>query len=135
MKLKRTSNEIGSDAERRAADVTGGRLVPGSGSMKFIKLDVGDKGHFIYSVKASESLADTAMRAIARLWREAIRGSRGFSGHGDGAKPAMIFEVDGELLCLTRLADHAELATGEGEPYIPVDKAQERRARSKRSLL
>jgi len=103
--------------------------------MKFIKLDAGDKGHFVYSVKASESIASTSMRAISLLWRETIRGTRGYSGHGDGAKPAMVFEVDGELLILARLADHAQLATGEVEPYIQTDKAQARRAHSRRSLL
>lgn len=133
--MGRTPNQIGSDAEERAAKVLGGRLVPGSGSTKFIKLDVHDKGKFIYSVKASESLAQTSLRAIAKLWREAIRGARGFSGHGDGARPAMVFEVDGELLALVRLDDHAELARGEAAPYIPPDAAQERRTRSRRSLL
>lgn len=133
--MKRTPNEIGSDAEEHAASVLGARLVPASGSGKFLKLDVNDKSKFIYSVKASESLAATSLRAIAKLWREAIRGARGFSGHGDGAKPAMIFEVDGEALVLMRLEDHAELARGEAVRYVPSDKAQDRRTQSRRSLL
>lgn len=134
-KSGRTSNEIGRDAEQRAASLLGGSLVPGSGSIKFLKLDVSDRGGFTYGVKSSEGVGTTALRAIGRLWREAIRGTRGFSGHGDGAKPALIFELDGELLLLTRLTDHVDLATGAAEPYIASDKAQERRARSRSSLL
>ena len=133
--MKRTPNQIGDDAERRAAEILGGRRVPGSGSTPFLKLDVRDGGSFTYSVEASEGVGTTAQRAITRLWRETIRGTRGYSGHGDGAKPGMIFEIDGEILVVTRLADHAELARGEAVPYVPSDKAQDRRAQSRRSLL
>lgn len=127
----RTSNEIGRDAEERVVRALGGRLVPGSGNGKFVKLDVKDSGKFIYSVKATEKIRDTAMRAISKLWRETIQGARNFNGHGNDAKPAMVFEMpDGELLCLCRLEDHRALATGEIQPYLEPDKAATRRART-----
>jgi hypothetical protein len=132
MSSKRTPNEIGSSAERRAAALLGGRVIGGSGSGKFLKLDVRDLGHFIYSIKATDTIRDTALRAIARLWREANQGARGAAGHGDGAKPAMIFELEGELLVLLRAEDHAAMATGEVAPYITPSKAQERRSRALR---
>jgi len=131
----RSSNEIGDSAEERAAAALQGSRVVQSGGGKFVKLDCRDGAKFIYSVKASRTLADTAIRAIWKLWMEARRGTRGPSGHGEDAKPAMIFEINGELLVLTRLADHAALATREIEPYIVPSKAQERRARALRSPI
>jgi hypothetical protein len=110
----------------------GGRVIGGSGSGKFLKLDVKDAAKFIYSIKATDTIRDTALRAIARLWREAIQGARGAAGHGDGARPAMVFELEGEMLILMRLEDHVEIATGEAEAYITPSKAQERRARAMR---
>ena len=106
-----------------------------SGGGKFVKLDVKDGATFIYSIKASAALADTSLRAIWKLWMEARRGARGPAGHGTNAKPAMIFDVNGETLVLMRLNDHAALATGEIEPYITSSKAQERRARALSSPL
>jgi hypothetical protein len=108
-------------------EVVGGRVVAASGSGRFLKLDGKDGGGFVYSVKATETIRETALRAIARLWREAVQGTRGPAGHGDGAKPGVIFELDGELLVLVRLEDHAALATGEAPAYVPLDKAAERR--------
>lgn len=102
----------------------------GSGSGKFLKLDVKDEGKFVYSIKATDTIRDTALRAIARLWREAVQGARGAAGHGDGAKPAMIFELEGDMFILLRLEDHVELATGEAAAYITPTKAQERRSRA-----
>lgn len=131
------SNEIGDELEALVAAATGGRRVVQSGGGKWVKLDVTDKGHFVFSCKASRSLKDAAIRAISKLWREAVQGTRGFQGHGDGAKPAMVFgiEEDGEVLVLCRLSDFADMATGAVEPYIPASKAEERRARSRRSHL
>jgi hypothetical protein len=130
-----TSNEIGDAAESLTAKLIGGRRVPGSGAVKFLKLDVADAARFIYSVKASQQIATTSLRAINKLWQEALRGSRGYAGHGDGAKPALVFNVGDEVLVLMRLADHAELATGESGPYMPSNAAQSRRERSRRSKL
>jgi hypothetical protein len=130
---KRSSNEIGDSAEERAAALLQGARVVQSGGGRFLKLDVKDGATFIYSVKASASLADTALRAIWKLWVEARRGTRGPAGHGTDAKPAMIFDVNGETLVLMRLSDHAAMATREIEPYIIPSKAQERRARALRS--
>lgn len=128
--MSRTPNQIGREAEEKAAKLLGGRLVPGSGSGRFIKLDVNDAAKFIYSVKATEKIRQTAMRAIGKLWREAVAGARGYNGHGDGAKPAMVFELDGEMLVLYRLEDHAALATGEISPYISPSKGAQRRQRA-----
>lgn len=133
--MSRSPNDIGSDAENRAADILGGTVVPQSGGGHFIKLDVRDGGRFVYSVKASTRLADTALRAIWKLWIEARAGTRGPAGHGNDAKPAMIFDVHGETLVLMRLADHAALATGEVAPYIEPSKAASRRARAIRSPM
>jgi hypothetical protein len=129
------SNEIGEDAERRVANALGGKRVPGSGNMKFVSLDVSDKYNLIVSVKATRTVRDTAMRAIRSLWLEAVRGARGAAGHGDGAKPALAFELDNELLLLIRLDDYADFATGAVDPYIEPSKADIRRSVSRTSLL
>jgi hypothetical protein len=128
-----TPNQIGRGAEDRAAEILQGARVVQSGGGKFLKLDVKDGVKFIYSIKASRSLRDTALRAIWKLWLEARKGSRGPAGHGNDAKPALIFEVENELLVLTRLEDHAALATGEIAPYIVSSKAQDRRAKALRN--
>jgi hypothetical protein len=133
--MTRTSNEIGTDLEQQVADKLGGSLVPGSGNVRFLKLDVSNRMRWVFSCKASEKVRDTAMRAILKLWKETVRGTRGFTGHGDGARPGMVFEMDGETLVLVRLDDFADLATGEIEPFVPADKAAERRGRSRVSFL
>lgn len=132
-KLSRTSNQIGDDAEDRVAAILHGARVVQSGGGKFLKLDVRDGIKFIYSVKASEFLRDSAVRAIWKLWTEARKGTRGPAGHGNNAKPALVFEINNELLVLTRLEDHAALATGEIAPYIPSSKAADRRAHALRN--
>ena len=125
-----TANEIGRSAEERVAKILkGGRIVQ-SGGGKFLKLDVRDKVKFIYSIKASRALRDSAVRAIWKLWLEASRGARGPAGHGNNAKPALVFEINNELLVLTRLEDHALLATGKIGPHITSSKAAERRAQA-----
>jgi hypothetical protein len=130
---KRTPNEIGSAAEERARKIIGGRRVKQSGGGTFLKLDVSDNNGFVYSIKSTTKIKDTALRAISVLWREAIQGTRGFMGHGNDTKPAMIFEMpDGELLVLCRLEDHANLAKGEISTYIPLTKAEERRRKAGR---
>jgi hypothetical protein len=130
-----TPNEIGSKAEEKVASLLDGQLVPGSGSGKFVSLDVTDSGGFIFNVKATNSIKQSTLRMISKLWNESIRGARGFNGHGDGSKPACVFDLDGETLVMVRLEDFAELATGEAEPYVPSSKAATRRARSRASLL
>jgi hypothetical protein len=125
----RTSNQIGNDAEQRAMAILQGRRVGGSGGGRFLKGDGSDGGKFIYFVKATETIRTTAARAIANLWREAVVGARGPAGHGDGAKPALIFELEGELFLLCRLEDHADLATAKLTPYIAPSRAAERRQR------
>jgi hypothetical protein len=135
-KLKRmlSSNEIGSNLERKVKEALGGSFVKQSGGGKFEKLDVRDAAKFIYSAKSTTKISDAGFRAIWKLWTEARRGARGPAGHGNGAKPAMVFEMNGELLVLTRLADHVAMATEEISPYIPANsKAQERRARALRN--
>lgn len=112
----RTSNEIGAQAEKRANKILGGKLVPGSGSQWRIKLDITDKSKFVYSVKASTTLKGTATRAISLLWREAISGTRGFSGHGNEVKPGLIFELpSGEMLVVCRLEDHVDISKSENK--------------------
>jgi hypothetical protein len=125
----RTSNEIGDDAEQLAMEILHGRRVGGSGSGKFLKGDGRDNGNFVYFIKATASIRSSTIRAVRKLWLEALAGAKGHAGHGDGAKPALIFAVDNELFLLCRLEDHAELATARVEPYIAPSKAQERRAR------
>ena len=126
--MSETSGEIGSRAEDRVAAILHGAKVVQSGGGKFIKLDVKDIGKFIYSVKATRRISDAAVRAIWNLWAETRIGARGFAGHGNDAKPALVFEIRDELLVLTRLEDHAALATGDIAPYIAPSKAQQRRA-------
>ena len=129
------SNEIGDAFEEEVAQALDGKRIGGSGSGKWLKLDVRDKFKLVVSCKSTRSLSDTAMRSISKLWREAEIGARGAQGHGDGARPAMAFQVDGESLLLIRLADWTEMATGEAEPSIQPNKGEARRARTKRSLL
>ena len=124
-----SSNEIGNSLERRVKEALGGRFIQQSGGGKFEKLDVKDAARFVYSCKSSLSLSDAAFRAIWKLWNEARRGARGPAGHGNNAKPALVFEVQGELLVVTRLADHVALVTEEIAPFVSSSKAQERRAR------
>ena len=133
MKAAETSNEIGRSAEDRVAEILSGARVVQSGGGKFLKLDVRDVGKFIYSIKASRQMRDSSVRAIWRLWNEAKKGARGPVGHGNNAKPALVFEINNELLVLTRLEDHAALATGEISPYIASTKAQSRRAQALRN--
>ena len=132
MPSKRTSNEIGDDAEARAMAILQGRRVGGSGGGRFLKGDGHDSGNFVYFIKATDTIRTTAARAVRKLWAEAVTGARGPAGHGDGAKPALIFELEGDLFLLCRLEDHAELATAKVAPYIEPTKAQERRSRHMR---
>lgn len=131
--MTETPNEIGRSAEDQVASILSGARVVQSGGGKFFKLDVKDVGKFVYSVKASRSVRDSAMRAIWRLWQEACKGARGPAGHGNAAKPAIVFEINNELLVLTRLTDHAALATGEIAPYIQSSKGADRRMRAQRN--
>ena len=131
--MPETSNEIGRSAEDQVAAILTGARVVQSGGGKFFKLDVKDVGKFIYSIKASRAMRDSSIRAIWKLWTEAKKGARGPVGHGNNAKPAMVFEINNELLVLTRLEDHAALATGEIKPYIASTKAQQRRANALRN--
>ena len=127
--MARSSNEIGDDAEDRAMAILQGCRVGGSGGGKFLKGDGKDAGNFVYFVKATDTVRSTAARAIRKLWNEAVAGARGPAGHGDGSKPALIFDLEGELFLLCRLEDHAELATATLAPYIEPTKVQERRTR------
>ena len=135
MKARPSANEIGDRAEERAAEILQGSRIVQSGGGKFVKLDVRDGAKFIYSIKSSTNLAQTATRAIWKLWLEARKGARGPAGHGDDAKPAMIFEINGELLVVTRLTDYADLMTQAIEPHIVPTKAQSRRSRAIRSPM
>ena len=130
--MSKISNEIGDAAEQRAMAILQGRRVGGSGGGRFLKGDGRDGGQFVYFIKATATIRTTSARAIRKLWNEAVAGSRGPAGHGDGAKPALVFELEGELFLLCRLEDHAELATAKVLPYIEPTKAQERRARHMR---
>jgi hypothetical protein len=129
------SYDIGRAGELRVQRVTGGKLVPGSGSGKFLKLDLGDALRFAWSVKMSNGQGTAGMRELAKLWREAIRGSRGFAGHGDGAKPGLVFDIDNDLIACIRLEDLMAIARGEAEVVLPSQKAEERRARGRKSKL
>jgi hypothetical protein len=46
----------------------------------------------------------------------------------------MAFQIDNEVLVLVRLVDFADLATGEIAPFLPSDKAADRRGRSRASF-
>lgn len=128
-----SSNDIGSSLERRIVEILGGRAVKQSGGGKFEKLDARDSAKFIYSAKATMKISDAAFRGIWKLWLEARKGARGPAGHGNNAKPAMVFEINGELLVLLRLADHVGMVTQEISAYVPPTKVQERRARALRN--
>lgn len=135
MNSGRSSYEIGKAAELRVERVTGGHMVPGSGGGKFLKLDVRDRLRFAYSVKSTDGQGTAGLREMAKLWREAIRGARGFAGHGDGAKPGLVLMVDNELIACIRLEDLMEIARGEAEVVLPSEKATQRRQKGRRSLL
>jgi hypothetical protein len=132
---QRNSYEIGREGELRVQRITGGRMVPGSGGGKFLKLDVKDRLKFIWSVKSSNGYGTAGLRELAKLWREAISGSRGFQGHGDGAKPGLVFTIDNDLIVCIRLEDLMAIAEGEAEVVLPSEKAAERRQRGRRSKL
>jgi hypothetical protein len=125
-----SSNEIGRRLEQSIVDALGGRFVKQSGGGAFEKLDVKDDAKFVYFARATTRISEAGFRAIWRIWTEAKRGTRGPAGHGNEAKPACVFEMNGELLVLTRLADHVAIVTGEIAPYVQPSKAQERRARA-----
>jgi hypothetical protein len=131
----RNSFEIGRDGELRVERITGGRLVPGSGGGKFLKLDVSDKLKFVWSVKSTNGLGTAGLRELAKLWRESISGTRGFAGHGDGAKPGLIFTIDNDLIACIRLEDLMAIARGEAELTLPSDKADQRRQKGRKSFL
>lgn len=133
MSRKPTSNEIGRSAEDRVTEILHGARVVQSGGGKFIKGDARDGIKFVYFIKATTAIRGAAVRAIWTLWTEARRGTRGPAGHGNDAKPALIFEVNNELLVVTRLQDHADLMTGDVAPHIPSSKAAERRAHALRN--
>jgi hypothetical protein len=129
----KTSNEIGDEAEHLAiVEILQGRRVGGSGSGKFLKGDGRDSGNFVYFIKATKSIRASTIRAIRNLWLEALAGAKGPAGHGDGAKPALVFVLDNEAFLLCRLEDHAALATAEVQPYIAPSKVEERRAKHMR---
>jgi hypothetical protein len=125
-----TSGEIGRGLEERIAKALGGTFVKQSGGGRFEKLDVKDAAKFVYFARATTRMSDAGFRALWKMWSETIRGTRGPAGHGNDAKPAMVFEMNGELLVTMRLADHVALATEEIAPYVQTTKAQERRARA-----
>ena len=127
--MPKTSNEIGDAAEELAMEILQGRRVGGSGSGRFLKGDGKDGGNFVYFIKATQSLRSSTIRAVRKLWLEALAGTKGPAGHGDDAKPALIFALDNELFLLCRLEDHADLATAKMAPYIAPTKVQERRAK------
>lgn len=127
--VKPTSHQIGDAAERLAMEILQGRRIGGSGSGRFLKGDGKDGGLFIYFIKATASIRPSTIRAVRKLWLEAVAGTRGPAGHGDGAKPALIFAMDDELFLLCRLEDHADLATAKLSPYIEQDAVQQRRSR------
>jgi hypothetical protein len=116
--------------EHRIAVALGGTFVKQSGGGKFEKLDVKDGAKFVYFARATTRMSDAGFRALWKMWTETLRGTRGPAGHGNEAKPAMVFEMNGELLVTMRLSDHVALATGEISPYVEPTKAQERRARA-----
>jgi hypothetical protein len=132
---RRNSYEIGHAGELRVERVTGGRLVPGSGGGKFLKLDVRDRLKFVWSVKSSNGHGTAGLRELGKLWREAISGTRGFAGHGDGAKPGLVFTIDGDLIACMRLEDLMEIVRGEAEITLPSDKADQRRQKGRKSFL
>ena len=119
-----TPNEIGSSLEYHTASVLGGKPTPQSGAGKWVKLDVRDKFRLAISCKASGSIRDTAMRAIMKLWVEAVRGARGFQSQGESARPAVVFEHNGVVLMLAELDTWAAMATEDAEPYITASKAE-----------
>lgn len=135
MSTELSPNEIGDRLEAHTRAVLQGRRVPQSGGGKFVKLDVRDGLNFVISCKATTTLRQTSMRAVARIWREAVRGARGAQGHGDGARPAAVFEVDGEILFMARLDDWADVVTAPAEALLAPSKAQNRRDKSRSSKL
>lgn len=127
--MKRTPNQIGEDAERRAQRILGGERVKQSGGGKFWKLDVRG-GVFIWSVKATAT--KRRIHVTLDLFREAYRAARGVVGTGDGVRAGIITDEDGELIAHIPIQDLADLLTGEIEPYMTPSKARERRLRARR---
>lgn len=131
----RTANEIGDSLEGHVKDKLGGRRVKQSGGGSFWKLDV-RAGTFVVSCKAT---GKSFLRVTAEMAREARQGARGVTGTGNASVPAIAISWDdnpNEAWIAIPLNDFADLVTAEpGErAYIPASKAQERLARTKRSL-
>jgi hypothetical protein len=129
-RVSSSSNDIGRGLEQRIKDALGGEFVKQSGGGKFEKLDVKDAAKFVYFARATTRISEAGFRALWKMWTETKRGTRGPAGHGNEAKPAMVFEMNGELLVTLRLSDHVAMATGEIQPYVTTSKAQDRRARA-----
>lgn len=136
----RTSNEIGDAFEDRVQAVLGGERVRQSGGGNFFKLDVTDSARIVWSCKATASgkrVVTPFFKLTAELIREAKRAARGVLGSGDNYKWAIAAEIEGEAVVIMGLEDYAELMkkAANGEGYIQPSKADERRARARRSLL
>lgn len=131
---KRTPNEIGDALEARAEIVLGGERVIQSGGGKFWKLDVKDKGSFIWSCKATTK---NYIRITGEWIREARRAARGVIGTGDKFKWGMVLEVDGIAGVFVPLEDFADLVTEEPElsRYLQPEKGRVRNKRAKSNPL
>jgi len=132
---RRSSNQIGDELENDLRSVLGGRRVAQSGGGAFWKGDVGDDDKFLWMAKATDR---GGFRITTSLLQEAIRAVRGTLGRGDGWKPGVAVKVEetGEIWCLIRAADLAELMTRPPEDRPKeAGKAAERRARAIRRPL
>lgn len=129
----RTPKEIGDALEIRAETVLGGSRVPQSGGGKFWKLDLKDKGRFIWSCKATTK---NYIRLTGDLIREARQAARGVAGTGDKFKWGIISEIDGIAIVSLPLEDFADIVTAEAEGrYIESSKGAERSKRAKQNPL
>jgi hypothetical protein len=123
--MKSISHQIGMDAESRAARLLKGKRIPQSGGGSFWKLDIKDKGSFIWFVRASRR---GVLRITGSMLREARQAARGVVGTGDKFTAGIITEVDGELGVFLPLTDFAEIVTADSDEalYLIREKNIER---------
>lgn len=111
--------------ERRVAAFTGGRVVPGSGSGPFEKMDVVSDG-FLWSCKATGHGSFSVTPALLDEVERAVRGPGGVGG--DVLPVAAVRLGDGSEYAVMRLGDFVELLSREERPSVPSAKAESRRA-------
>lgn len=124
---KKTPQEKGYEFERDWAEIFGVKPVKGSGSLWYLKLDVGTS-HVLFSCKHTDH---QSFRVTKDLMREAVTAINGPGGSGGETEPGLAISVDGEIFVVQRAGDWLRGRTEEGMAFIKPDKGEAKRRRSK----